>query len=131
MPRFTEVLEPTATHKNPAMTWTPAATGVGVLSVTDTRAHVRYGVCELPVGKGFGGRAVKLTKGDGEAYCVCVGERAGDNSCDCAGFSYGRGKACKPISALLENGWLNELETVNDRAAEVEERDAHYTARGI
>jgi predicted nucleic acid-binding Zn finger protein len=131
---FTEVLEPTATHKNRALTWMPAATGVGVLTVTDSRIHVRYGVCELPVGKGFSGRAVKLSKADGEVYCVRVGERAGDDHCDCKGFSYGRGKPCKHISALaalLENGWLDELETVSDRAAEIEEKDSYYAARGI
>ena len=129
---LTELLPPTTTHSHRALTWTPATVGVGTLTVTDTRTHVRYGVCELPVGRGFSGRAVKLTKGDGEVYCVRVGERAGDHSCDCKGFSYGKGKACKHIAALaalLENGWLDELETVTDRAAEIEEKDHYY--RGL
>jgi len=131
---LTEVLPASRTSPNRAMTWTPATVGIGTLTVTDTRTHVRYGVCELPLGKGFSGRAVKLTKGDGEAYCVRVGERAGDHHCDCAGFSYGRGKACKHIAALaalVENGWLDELETVSDRAAEVEAKDSYYAARGL
>src|SRR4051794_24428386 len=99
------------------MTWEPAAAGVGTLTVTDTRTHTRYGVVELPVGRGFGGRAVKLSKADGEVYCVRVGTRPGDHSCDCAGFAYGRGKPCKHLAALTalhENGWLDGRETVAD-----------------
>lgn len=116
------------------MTWNPATAGIGVLTVTDTRTHVRYGVCELPIGRGFSGRAVKLTKGNGEVYVCRVGERAGDHHCDCKGFSFGRGKACKHITALaalIENGWLDEREAVSDKHAEADERDAYYTARGI
>lgn len=130
-PAFTELLPATKTHANRAMTWTPATATTGVLTVTDTRVHVRYAVCELPVGRGFTGRAFKLTKADGEIYCVRVGERPGDVSCDCAGFTFGRGKPCKHITAVrtaLDVGFMcrDERETVTDRAAEVEAMDAHY-----
>jgi hypothetical protein len=133
MPTFTEILPATKTSAHRACTWTPAAVGVGVLTVADKKASVRYAVCELPVARGFGGRAFKLTKTTGEHYCVRVnGEH--DSTCDCAGFTYARGKACKhvdAVAALLANGWLDELETVCDLAAEIEAKDAYYAARGI
>lgn len=130
---FTETLAPTKTSTHRACTWTPAAAGVGVLTVTDKRSHTRYAVVELPVAGEFAGRAFKLTKAGGEVYCVRVnGER--DSTCDCAGFTYARGRACKhidAIDALLANDWMDEREAVADVAAEVEAKDAYYTARGI
>jgi hypothetical protein len=133
MATFTETLAPTKTSAHRACTWTPVKAGVGVLTVSDKRTHTKYAVCELPVARGFGGRAFKLTKTTGEHYCVRVnGEH--DSTCDCAGFAYGRGKACKHIdavAALLSNHWVDDRETVTDRAAEVEAMDAHYASRGM
>lgn len=105
---FTEVLPATKSVTHRAMTWNPVRRGVGVLEIADTRTHTRYAVCELAVGAGFSGWAFKLTKTDGEIYCVCVGDRVGEHSCDCKGFVFGRGKACKHIAAvvgMLDNGW--------------------------
>jgi hypothetical protein len=108
MTTFTDVLPASTTHMNRAMTWTPGdRPGTGSLTVTDTRTHVTYAVHELPVGRGFTGRAVRLTKADGERYAVRCGSADHDHSCDCAGHTYGRGKPCKHVEALralLANG---------------------------
>ena len=139
---FTEVLAPTLTSKNRAMTWAPADAGCGVLTVTDSRSHTRYAVCEFDIARGFAGRAFKLTKSTREIYVVRFGPGS-DMSCDCKGFTYGGGKrTCKHVDAcreLIANDWLktpadevgDELETVADVAAEVEERDAYYQSHPI
>jgi hypothetical protein len=121
MATFTEVLPATQTHANRAMTWEPAGNGCGVLAITDTKTHTRYGVCRRPIGKGFAGVAFKLTKADGEVYCVRVGDAAEDVSCDCKGFAFGRGKPCKHVAAvrgMIENGWLPALPDTREAAWE-------------
>lgn len=112
----------TKTHANRAIKYTPACHGIGVVELTDSRSHTRYAVAVQP----FGG--VRLTKSDGETYVVVPG------SCECAGFVFGKGKPCKHLTAvetLIGNGWLeqDERETVTDRDADVQEREAYYGGR--
>lgn len=119
MSTYTEVLPPSKTSPHRAMKYTPACVGVGVLELTDKRSHTRYAVAVQP----FGG--VRMTKPDGETYVVTAG------TCDCAGFTYGRGRLCKHIEAvhaMLANRWLeaDERETVSDPTAAAEEKDAYY-----
>ena len=121
---FTDLLPPTRTSPNRAVKYTPACAGVGVLELTDSRSHTRYALAVQP----FGG--VRLTKAGGEeSYVVTVG------TCDCAGYTFGRGKPCKHIDAvgcLLGNGWLecDERETVRDIREEADERDHYYASAG-
>ena len=135
MTTYTEVLPGTKTSPHRAVTWTPCGCGCGVLTVSDRRTHTRYAVCEVAVGKGFSGRAFRLTKAGGaEHYTARVGGHESDHDCDCPGHAYGRGKACKHVAAvraLLANDWLDEREGVADLAAEVEAKDRHYTTRGL
>lgn len=101
---FTEVLLASKTNPNRAMKWTPVCRGVGTLELTDSRAHVRYAVCDLPTPAG---RAFRLTKADRENCTVTV--VAGRGECECKGFVFGRGKACKhleAVRAMEANGWM-------------------------
>jgi predicted nucleic acid-binding Zn finger protein len=121
MATFTEVLPASKSNPHRAMKWTPACVGVGTLELTDKRTHVRYAVASQP----FGG--VRMTRTDGETYVVTAG------TCDCAGYTFGRGKLCKHIvalHALLSNRWLeqDDRETVTDVAEEIEAKDAWYAA---
>jgi hypothetical protein len=127
MTTFTEVLPATKSSENNAMQWTPGEVpGTGTLVVHTQRASVCYRVTEFATdwGRGF-----HLTK-DGtpgsdaasESYDVLVcrdplpdcGPAAGGSHreghrCDCKGFTFGRGKPCKHITAalaLLANEWL-------------------------
>lgn len=123
MPTFTEVLPGSKTSPNRAMKWTPACAGVGTLELTDKRSHVRYAVAAQP----FGG--VRMTKADGETYVVTAG------TCDCAGYTFGRGKLCKHIEAvhaMLANRWLeaDDRETTGDPVEAAEEKDAYYASAG-
>lgn len=129
MTTFTELLPATKTSAHRSCTWTPVCQGTGVLTVSDKRTHTRYAVVELPVARGFAGRAFQLTKADGGVYCVrYAGEH--DHSCDCPGHTYARGKGCKhvdAVAALLANDWVDEVETVTDVAAGIEAKDAYYS----
>lgn len=121
MPTFTEVLPPSKSNPHRAMKYTPACMGVGVLELTDKRSHTRYAVAVQP----FGG--VRLTKAGGsETYVVSLA------ACECKGFVFGKaGVPCKHIeavTALVSNNWLDgdDRETVSDRHADAEEKDAYY-----
>jgi hypothetical protein len=72
-----------------------------------------YRLTEFPTGwDGRGFRLDKLAAGtdpESENYDVFVGRNRQDVRCDCKGFTYGRGKPCKHIAAvvaLIGNGWL-------------------------
>jgi hypothetical protein len=62
------------------------------------------------------GRAFRLdvirggTDPESEFYHVFAGVNPADRSCDCKGFTYGRGKPCKHISAIVDgllfNNWI-------------------------
>ena len=121
---LTEVLPGSKTSLNRAMQWTPVCAGVGTLELADKKGGMRYAVAVQP----FGG--VRMSKADGETYV------ATRTACECKGFTYGRGLACKHIEAvraLVANDWLaaDGLETITDTAAEIEAKDAHYAAAGI
>lgn len=50
----------------------------------------------------------------------------------CPGHSYkGHCKHVDAVAALLANAWLDERETVSDKHAEAEEKDAFYARHGI
>lgn len=124
MPTFTEILPASKTSPNRAMRYTPCCAGCGVVELTDKRSHVRYALAVQP----FGG--VRFTKAGGAETYVATA-----SACDCAGFTYGQGTPCKHVAAvraLVANDWLSHdgRETVTDRHAEAEGRDAHYS-RGL
>jgi hypothetical protein len=111
---FTEVLPATKSSQHNALNWTPdAMPGRGVLVVHTARASVCYRVVEFATDWGRGFRLVKDgtpgTDAESEAYDVLVCHDPRQHRCDCKGFTYGRGKPCKHITAALaviENGWL-------------------------
>ncbi len=111
---YTEVLPATKSSEHNAMRWTPdAVPGRGTLVVDTARASCCYRVTEFATDWGRGFRLVKDgtagTDATSESYDVLVCRDPRGHRCDCKGFTYGRGKACKHIAAalaLIENGWL-------------------------
>jgi hypothetical protein len=80
-----------------------------MLSIQCCKGVKTYLVTEFPTN--WDGRAFTLAKMDGsETYRLFVAPNEQDHQCDCAGFAYGRGKACRHIEAMrvvLGSGWLS------------------------
>jgi hypothetical protein len=123
---LTEVLPASKTSPNRAVRYSPVCAGVGVVVIEDKRSSTRYAVAV----QAFGGVRFTKTGGD-ENYAATV------TSCECKGWLFSKsGTPCKHIEcvrSLLANRWLEHdgRETVSDKHAEAEHRDAYYAARGI
>jgi hypothetical protein len=89
MATFTELLPASKTSPSRAMTYTPVCDGVGTLELADKKTFTRYAVARQP----FGG--VRFTKAGGADTYVATA-----HACDCAGFTFGKGKPCKHVDAV-------------------------------
>jgi hypothetical protein len=83
------------------------------LTVSKTRTDVyRLKILPWTPEPGLAVRLDKITEGsdpEGDGYTVFVCDRPGRDSCECKGFLYGRGRACKHIAAvrgLRSNRWI-------------------------
>lgn len=114
MTTLTEVLPATLSSKSNAVHFTPSADqdGAGLLVIDTARTRSEFLLVSGPVTGGLHVHLAKVGGGsdpEGAAYDVFVGRAGAFDSCDCKGFTFGRGRPCKHISsvrALLDNAWL-------------------------
>ena len=113
MDTMTEVLPATKSSKSNAVTWVAGEKpGTGLVTILSTRAaNCRYAVEEFACDGGRGFMLFKLDAGTDatEERYACFLSTKMPMHCECKGFAYGRGKACRHLAALLavvENEWL-------------------------
>lgn len=122
--KFIDVLPATKTSPHNELTWQPSATvrNAGLLTL-DTNHRVTYLVAELAgtaTVRSFCFAKTAETPGsdlEAESYTVRVGNAGQVVHCECKGFKYGKGRACKHIEAavcILDNGWMDRDQTNPD-----------------
>jgi hypothetical protein len=76
------------------------------------RGDDSYGLTEIPV-EDETRRVFTVRKaGDPVPYCTTVSTEPGWSECTCAGSTYGRGRKCRHLEAVmtaLDNGWIAPL----------------------